>query len=347
MLYIDGSQGEGGGQVVRSSLALSVLTQTPVAIGNIRAGRKQPGLKQQHVTAAAATARICGAEIEGAEVRSRQLVFRPGEVLGGEYQFDVGTAGSVTLVLQTILPALLVADTSTRLVLKGGTHNAWAPPFDFLAKAFLPLVGRMGPRVSVELERPGFYPAGGGVLGVEVEPATRLFGFDLLDRGQVRACRVRSMVAELPIEIGQRECTTIRKKTDWPQKCFQVEEVTNSLGPGNVVMIEFESQNVTEVFTGFGRRGVRAEHVASSVLREAREYLKADVPVGPHLADQLILLLGVSAHQGAGGGSFRTQSLTKHSTTQIELLQQFLNIAIDVTSEARDAVRLQISAPRA
>ena len=220
------------------------------------------------------------------------------------------------------------------------------PLGDFLAKSFLPLVNRMGPRVTAELERPGFYPAGGGRFRVEIESAKNLTGFDLLDRGEVTAKRVRALVAKLPRHIAERECDTIRKKTDWPKKCFQVEEITDSLGPGNVVMIELESQHVTEVFTAFGRQGTRAENVAREVAREARAYLKANVPVGPHLADQLILLLAISAHQRAGGGSFRTQPLTKHSRTQIELLKKFLDITIEVKTEDRDAVRLQCSSKR-
>src|SRR5262245_64635982 len=159
-LHIDGSHGEGGGQIVRTSLALAVVTGRSVAIDNIRAGRKEPGLKRQHLAAGNAAGEICGGRVTGAAVGSRAVTLEPGPVRPGNYHFRVGTAGSATLVLQTVLPALLIADGPSTLVLEGGTHNPWAPPFDFLEKAFLPLVNRMGPHVEVELERHGFYPAG-------------------------------------------------------------------------------------------------------------------------------------------------------------------------------------------
>jgi RNA 3'-terminal phosphate cyclase (ATP) len=161
MLTIDGSQSEGGGQVLRSSLALSLVTGRPFAIENIRAGRKKPGLLRQHLTAVLAAAEVSAAEVEGAALASRRLLFRPGRVRAGDYAFRVGTAGSATLVLQTVLPALLLAEGESTLTLEGGTHNPMAPPVDFLENAYLPLVNRLGPRVKVQLVRPGFYPAGG------------------------------------------------------------------------------------------------------------------------------------------------------------------------------------------
>ena len=205
MLTIDGSQGEGGGQVLRSALALSLVTGRPFAIENIRAGRKKPGLLRQHLTAVLAAAEVGRAEVEGATMGSRHLVFRPSGVRSGNYAFRVGTAGSATLVLQTVLPALLLAEGESNLTLEGGTHNPFAPPVDFLVNAYLPLVNRLGPRVEVRLIRPGFYPAGGGEFTVRVQPARQLGRLALVDRGQIVARRVRVLLGHLPRHIAERE----------------------------------------------------------------------------------------------------------------------------------------------
>lgn len=333
-IHIDGSQGEGGGQIVRSSLALALVTGRPVTIDNIRAGRDKPGLKRQHVAAVRAAAQICGGSVTGAEISSRSLSFEPQAVRAGQYRFSIGTAGSATLVLQTVLPALLIADGTSQLTLEGGTHNQWAPPFDFLQDAFLPLVNRMGPRVTAKLERHGFYPAGGGRFTVTIEPCAALAGFRLLQPGPLVARRVRALVANLPMHIAEREVKTALRKLAWDDQWGVLEEV-DAHGPGNVVMVEVRREHVTEVFTAFGRLGKKAEHVADEVVEETLAYLQSDAPVGPHLADQLMLPLGISAWQSGDtgrrrGGSFTTTPLTDHSTTHLEVLRQFLDIDIRV-----------------
>jgi RNA 3'-terminal phosphate cyclase (ATP) len=354
-IVIDGAHGEGGGQILRSSLALSLVTQRPIRIVNIRAGRSRPGLARQHLTAVTAATDISRAQVTGAAIGSRELIFSPGPVSCGEYTFRVGTAGSTTLVLQTVLPALLLASGPSTLILEGGTHNPWAPPFDFLAAAYLPLINRMGPQVAVELERPGFYPAGGGRFRVQITPATHLAGFDLLERGDITSRQARVMIARLPLHIAQRELDTIRRRLDWSTEECTVEEVS-SLGPGNVILIRLDSAQITELFCSFGREGVKAEIVAQEAVKEVRDYLKANVPVGPYLADQLLLPLGISAwksppaepnvpQRAAGfqrGGTFRTESLTGHSTTHAELLRQFLGISVEIAPETAHTCRVQI-----
>jgi RNA 3'-terminal phosphate cyclase (ATP) len=228
------------------------------------------------------------------------------------------------------------------LKLTGGTHNPFAPPYDFLASAYLPLINRMGPHVQAELIRPGFYPSGGGQIHVRVRPADRLVGFDLLQRGDIVGRHVRAMVANLPTHIAQRECQTIGRESGWADSCFEVRTVAGSRGPGNAVIVEVESTHVTEVFTGFGRRGVRAEKVAMDTWHQTQEYLAASVPVGRHLADQLLLPLAVAAHQG-GSGSFRTMALSRHSTTHIEVLRRFLDVSINVDQTAPDIVLVQLT----
>ncbi|HZL36037.1 MAG TPA: RNA 3'-terminal phosphate cyclase [Tepidisphaeraceae bacterium] len=198
LILIDGSQGEGGGQILRSALALSMLTGKPFRIENIRANRNKPGLMRQHLTAVNAAAAVCSANVSGAAIGSRELAFEPGAVRAGEYTFSVGSAGSTTLVLQTVLPPLLVAAGRSTLALEGGTHNIHAPPVDFLEYAFLPLVNRMGPRVSVTLERAGFYPAGGGRILAAIEPAEKLSPISILERGEIHHRMAKAICAGLP-----------------------------------------------------------------------------------------------------------------------------------------------------
>jgi RNA 3'-terminal phosphate cyclase (ATP) len=326
MLTIDGSQGEGGGQVLRSSLALSLVTGTPFRITNIRAARKKSGLMRQHLTAVRAAADVGGAQLSGAGIGSKKLTFEPKGVRPGEYHFSIGTAGSTTLVLQTVLPALLTASGASELTLEGGTHNMQAPPFDFLERTFLPLVNRMGPRIKARLERPGFYPAGGGKIVVSIKPSETLIGLDLPERGEVKRRHARAIVAKLPRHIAEREVSVMARELDWPTECLEIEEVRTSKGPGNVVMIGIECEHLTEVFTGFGQRGVSAENVASEVVSEAREYLDSGVPVGRHLADQLLLPLALSTN----GGAYRTLRPSRHTQTHVEVLRLFLNVDIAV-----------------
>lgn len=329
-IRIDGAHGEGGGQMVRSSLALALVTGQPVLIENIRARRKKPGLQRQHLTAVTAAAEIGRARIEGAEIGSSRLVFEPHEVRPGDYHFDVGSAGSTGLVLETILPALVLAAGPSRVTLEGGTHNPLAPPFEFLAHAYLPLVERLGPRVTALLERPGFYPAGGGRATVSIQPAERLAGLELLDRGPTLDRQVRAVVANLPRHIAQRECHTILGLSGWNPGQFRAEEARGARGPGNVVLIELHSQHVTEVFAAFGQRGVPAERVASLAWSEAADYLRSGAPVGPHLADQLMLPLAIAAGLYGATSVYRTMPLTPHSTTHLDLVQRFLKISAQV-----------------
>ncbi|MEO8494294.1 MAG: RNA 3'-terminal phosphate cyclase [Planctomycetota bacterium] len=341
MITIDGSQGEGGGQIVRSSLALSLVTGRPVTIEKVRAGRKKPGLLRQHSTAVRAAAEISDARTEGAEIGSKRFVFEPGEVKVGEYRFSVGSAGSTTLVFQTVLPALIFAAGTSSIEIEGGTHNPFAPPFDYLAKVYLPLLRKLGPIVEPGDCRPGFYPAGGGSFRMRIAGCQQLKSLELLERGKLVRRAVRALVANLPRHIAERECKLIARKTDWEAKCFRCEEVKGSPGPGNVVMIELEFEHVTELFIAFGEVGKKAERVANEVLQSARKYLAAGVPVGPYLADQLLLPMGIAAHHGQPC-AYRTGPLTQHAITHIDILHRFLDIEIDV-EEAGDerTVRLR------
>ncbi len=341
MIIIDGSQGEGGGQILRSALALSLVTGQPFRIEKIRAGRKKPGLMRQHLTAVEAAVAIGSAKVDGARIGSLQLAFAPMSVKAGNYHFSVGTAGSCTLVLQTILPALLTADAPSEIVLEGGTHNPYAPPFDFLVRAFLPLIGRMGPKVSANLQRPGFFPAGGGKFTVSIEPVADLKRLDLLERGTILKQSARAMVSRLPAQIAERELKVVRDRLGWDKECCVVEAVDSSPGPGNVLCVELESEQCTEVFTGFGELGVSAEKVARDTVRQVEEYLAANVPVGHYLADQLLLPMAL-----AGGGSFRTLAPSRHMTTNAEVIRLFLPVDVEMMQHAPNDWEIRVEKRR-
>lgn len=326
---IDGGQGEGGGQVLRTSLSLSMVTGQPFEIDNIRAGRERPGLLRQHLTAVQAAAEVCGATVEGAALGSTRLAFTPGAVRAGEYQFSVGTAGSATLVLQTVLPALMLADGPSRLTLEGGTHNPAAPPFDFLERTFLPVLARMGPRVTVALERYGFYPAGGGRFTAEIQPVERLAPLALGERSAVTGRRAIGLVANLPAHIAEREITTAIQRLEWPAEARAMLGTRNSNGPGNALMLEVETAEVTEIFTVFGEMGVTAEQVGRRAAGLVRVYLQSTAAAGPHLADQLLLPLAL-----AGAGEFTAVALDGHATTNMEVIGQFLPVRFVVENQA-------------
>jgi RNA 3'-terminal phosphate cyclase (ATP) len=335
-ITIDGSAGEGGGQILRTALALSLVTGRPFRIDGIRAGRKKPGLMRQHLTAVRGAAEVSGARVSGGELGSRTLSFEPSPVRGGDYRLAVGTAGSATLVLQTVLPALLLAREPSRLILEGGTHNPYAPPFDFLAKTFLPILRRMGASVEATLETYGFYPAGGGRFTVAIEPCAALGRLSLLERGETQV-HARALVASLAETIAKRELSIVRERLNLERERCRVETVDNSIGPGNVLMIVIESASVCEVVTGFGEKSVSAEKVASDACDEAQAYIAAGVPVGNHLADQLLIPMAL-----AGGGSFRTLKATRHTVTNADVIRRFLDVPIAIEHEGADIYRVNI-----
>lgn len=338
MITIDGSQGEGGGQILRTSLALSLVTGQPFRLEKIRAGRQKPGLLRQHLTAVEAAKTVGAAEVFGAAMESQTLEYRPGVVTPGNHRFAVGTAGSATLVLQTVLPPLLTANGVSTLTLEGGTHNPFAPPFDFLERCFVPLVRRMGPTIGLELRRPGFYPAGGGKFHARIEPVKRLARFDLLERGAIRRRQARAIISKLPAEVAEHELAVVREQLGWQEEECSVEIVENPVGPGNALLLEIGCEHVTAVFTSFGERGRSAEEVAREATQAAKTWLDAEVPVDEHLADQLLLPLAL-----AGGGAFRTDKPSLHSTTNAAMIQRFLPVEIHFEQETEAVWRIVVT----
>lgn len=323
-LAIDGAAGEGGGQILRSALALSTALGVPFVIRDIRANRDRPGLMRQHLTAVQAAVAIASAQCDGASVGSRELRFLPGAVIPGSHRFAVGTAGSTTLVLQAILPPLLVADAPSELVIEGGTHARWAPPFEFLARAFVPALERSGARIEATLERHGFYPAGGGVLRVRVEPTAEPRGFAMHERGGIVRRAVEITIAKLPGSIARRELEVLRTKLGWDASPAAIRTVNDSIGPGNAIILDIESEHAREICCTLGEHGKRAESVAADAVDLAREYLAAQVPVGRHLADQLMVPMAVLAARTGSACGFTTMALSRHARTNSDIVAAFL-----------------------
>jgi len=330
MLTIDGSLGEGGGQILRTSLALSVITGTPVRIENIRARRPKPGLQRQHLMAVRAAARVGNAELTGDALNSREITFAPQGITPGDHHFAIGSAGSATLVLQTVIPPLLLASEPSTVVIAGGTHNPLAPPIEFLRDCLLPQLRAIGAHVDLHLERHGFYPAGGGTLVAQIQPLAVAKPLDLRERGKPRSRRADCLVANLATHIAEREAETVKNKLRWSADDCHV-GVVEADGPGNVVLITLGYEHVTEVVASFGGLRISAEQVAARAAQQARRYLEADAPVGEHLADQMLLPLAIAA-----GGSFRTLAPTDHTTTNAAIIARFLGEVVTLREVARD-----------
>jgi RNA 3'-terminal phosphate cyclase (ATP) len=336
MIIIDGSEGEGGGQVLRYACALGLLTGTPFTIENIRGGREKPGLMRQHVTAIEAACVIGGAECSGLAVGSNSIGFRPGSVTPGDYHFAVGTAGSTGLVLQTILVPLMMADAPSHLVIEGGTHAMAAPPFEFIERTLLPVLGRMGPSVSARLVRHGFFPRGGGRIEVDILPAP-LKPIECIERGAAGAVEATAVVAGIPFDVAQRELKAARKiLADWPEEAFVTRQLPADQGPGNALLVEARFDHVTEIVSAFGKLGIPAERLATTAARRMAGYLASRAFAGPYLQDQLLLPMAI-----AGGGAFTTVKLSEHSRTAAALIERFTGSRFRVSvDENRHLVEL-------
>jgi RNA 3'-terminal phosphate cyclase (ATP) len=339
VLHVDGAYGEGGGQVVRTALALSALAGMDVRLEGIRAGRERPGLRAQHLTAVRAVAEVCGAATERAEIGSRVLVFRPGAPpQPGQYRWEVGTAGAVSLVFQSVLWPLALAAGPSQVTLVGGTHVAWSPPLDYVQQVYLPALDRLAaqPLASVRIDRWGWYPRGGGIVYADIGGCARLCPLQLTDRGSLRGISVLSAASNLPDHVRQRQAAradTLLRKRGIKSRV----EIANppSPGPGTVVFLLAEYENVRAGFTGYGRLRKPAEKVADEACKAYWRYHKRKQPVDAHLADQLLLPLAL-AHRSPGSGSSRygAESVTRHLLTQAWLIRQFLpQVCIEVAGD--------------
>lgn len=337
MIIINGADGEGGGQVLRTALSLSLITGKPFRIEGIRAKRNKPGLLRQHLTAVNASTEIGEAAVEGATLGSATLTFIPRVLRSGDYHVAIGTAGSTMLVLQTVLLPLALAGGESTMKIEGGTHNPSAPPFDFMENAFLPLLRKMGASIELELIRPGFYPAGGGEIRVRITPASKLLRLDIAERGEIVKRFARAVVANLPYSIAEREVKAVAAELEWSEDCLQAHTLTGSIGPGNAVSVTVQSTHVTDVFTAFGERGLSAEKVGLLAAKQTRRYINSGAAVGEHLADQLLLPMAVGA-----GGSFTTIPLSTHAATNIEVIRKFVDVEFSSDQVSHGVVRVTV-----
>ena len=341
MITIDGSEGEGGGQILRTSLALSALTGTPVHIERIRARRPKPGLQRQHLVAVQAAARVCGGYLEGAELNSCELTFTPQtqpdlQFTGGTYEFDIGTAGSTTLVLQTILPILLQADGPSTVIIRGGTHNGMSPPVEFLRDSFLPVLQRLGIHVEITLERHGFYPAGGGAIRAIIQPWVRRAALELLERGKAIDRHAEVLLANLPAHVASREAMALKHALHWSHAEVTEREVV-AHGPGNAVLAHLRYAHVTACMSAIGEQRKSAEHVAEECAKQVRRYLDGDAPVCEHLADQLLLPLALGA-----GGRFRTCQPSAHARTNAAVIARFFGEVVTFSEDTGGAWLVEV-----
>lgn len=330
MIIIDGSQGEGGGQIFRTSLTLAMCLGQSVRIENIRGKRKRPGLLRQHLTCLRAAKEICSASVTGDEIGSPVVTFKPQEVKSGQYRFAIGSAGSTSLVFQAVLMPLLLAKGETELCLEGGTHNGMAPSFDFIQHCFIPVLNKMGFRVEASLEQYGFYPAGGGLWRVRIYPAKHIQPLVLDKVGKVLNKQAFATSARIPSHVTERELQQITKQCDLPEDHLH-QQLVSSQGPGNIVSLRVTTSEITEVFESIGERDVSAERVANRAIKEMNRYLKAAVPVSEYLADQLILPMAL-----CGGGQFRTLKPSQHLLTNIDLVRAMTGVKITVAENGKD-----------
>jgi RNA 3'-terminal phosphate cyclase (ATP) len=322
-LEIDGSQGEGGGQILRTSLSLAMLTGKTIHLKKIRAGRAKPGLMRQHLVCVSAAQAMCSAFVEGAELGAQALTFVPNSLLPGQYHFDIGSAGSTMLVLQTVLPAMLQMSSACAISLIGGTHNPLAPSAHFFRDSFLPQLHAMGANVQFDLDAVGLFPAGGGKVRLATDPDDmHLQQLILLERQGAPSFSAEAIVADVPEHVAQRELICVREhgRAEVPtlaMGALRARSVSDT-GPGNVLDLSLRYDNVCAHFTAFGSRRQSAEDVARAAYAQMRQFLHSDAVVEEHLADQLLLPMAL-----ARGGEFLTGEPSEHLRTNAQVIEQF------------------------
>ncbi|PKF33232.1 RNA 3'-terminal phosphate cyclase [Acinetobacter proteolyticus] len=322
-IQIDGSQGEGGGQILRTALALSMITGQAFELINIRAGRKKPGLMRQHLVCVEASLQISQAYVEGAELHSQRLYFAPQHVQSGKYQFQIGSAGSTTLVLQTLLPALLLQNQASNLTISGGTHNPLAPTADFIEHCFLPALEKLGIEVEFKLNKAGFFPIGAGEIQIKIQPWQHRNKLNLLDRGTLQSTEAFAAVLNLSEEaqIAQRELATLNKrlKLDTQQQ-FHL----NGISQGNTMYVKVAYTHHFQLFTALGEMRKSAEQIANHLAEQVKQYIESNAAVDEYLADQLLLPLALGH-----GGEFTAQCISEHTRTQAAMIEKFIDCEIE------------------
>lgn len=349
LVEIDGSHGEGGGQILRSALSLSLMTGRPFRMSRVRAQRAKPGLMRQHLACVVAAQQVSGAKVRGAELGSTELEFHPGPLVAGEYAIEIGSAGSTTLVAQSLLPAFIAKRVAARLVIHGGTHNPMAPPFSAIEHVVAPLMRKMGVPIDATLRRPGFAPMGGGiievVLGVREHATTPLV---LDERGPLESVTLEALTVSLPDDIARRELDVLRARLRAALGDVSITE--RHLSPsknhwqvssvGNAVAVMLHFAHHTEEVSMLGERRLSAERVAAIVADKALAFLAHGEPVGEHLQDQLPILLTATR-----GGRYRTTAPTDHLVSQLDLIPRFTGRPIEVRVDPGEAGGVSITIP--
>ncbi|NLI73184.1 MAG: RNA 3'-phosphate cyclase [Euryarchaeota archaeon] len=325
MLKIDGAFGEGGGQILRSSVALSALTGKDIEIVNIRSKRTRSGLAAQHLTAVRGVAELCSASLKGDELGSTSLKFSPREVLGGEYEFNVGTAGSVTLVLQACMLAALHADGPVTMTIKGGTNVRMSPPVDHYQNVLLPLLEKMHVDVDLEILHRGFYPQGGGSVTATFMPPRAVMPLKILERGHPRGITATSFVQNLPEHIAQRMEHAVRKSL-LGESITANRQFSSGSSSGAGIYLSAKFDNTILGADALGERGIPAERVGEDAAERIKDELEGDGTLDVHTADQLLPYMALAT----GPSSFKVRELSSHLTTQIWLLPQFLPVEIEL-----------------
>jgi RNA 3'-terminal phosphate cyclase (ATP) len=346
VVYLDGSYGEGGGQLVRTAVSLAALTGIPIRIDNVRARRPKPGLSAQHVTAVRAAAEICQAKVGAMDLGSRAFTFEPtAHPQPGYYRWDIGTAGAITLLYQAVLWPLAFANGPSEVTLVGGTHVEWSPPANYVQEIYLPLLGPLTgavesgqPFATLRVERWGWYPRGGGVARGTVQGNGLLRGLSLKERGSLRSVRVLSATSNLPAHIGQRQADRadflIRKRGIEPR--VEIVEAPSG-GQGTVVFVLVEYQHVRAGFTSYGRIRKPAEKVAEEACQAFFRYHERRQPIDEHLGDQLLLPLAVVCHtqqDSLSQSEYAVESVTQHLVTQAWVIGHFFpNVQIEIQGQ--------------
>jgi RNA 3'-terminal phosphate cyclase (ATP) len=343
IIRIDGSYGEGGGQILRTSLTLSCILGRPVEIINIRRARTKPGLQPQHLTAVKAAATISHAQVLGAELSSTALRFSPGVIAGGDYFFDVseekGSAGSTSLVLQTVLQPLCFAGRPSTVTVIGGTHVPWSPSFHYLKNVFLPMLSFIGVSPDLDIEKWGWYPIGGGKVIARIIPGKELKPVVIPDRGKPVRVTGTSAISNLPRDIGVRQRDQALKMLSQRGVAADIDIVgAPSPGKGTLIFILAEFENISAGFDALGAIGKRAEEVADEACRALFEYKDTNGALDPHLADQIIPY----AAFGKGTSEFTTSRVTQHLLTNIWVVKQFLDIDIRVEGREGEVGKIRV-----
>ena len=336
MKIIDGSQGEGGGQILRSTLALSMCTGTPVRIENIRAGRRKTGLLRQHLACVRASKEITNAKVIGDELGSSIVEFRPGVIKAATYDFAIGSAGSTSLLFQTVLPALLMADAESVVSFSGGTHNDLAPSFDFIKHCFIPALASINLDIKAELNAYGFMPNGGGKWTATIQPIKGMTALDMMSIGKIQSRQAVVTQSGVSRSVAERELGRIKKKLQWADGDLRINQV-DSIGPGNVVSLRVSDGHINEVIDVVGAKQLTAERVAGRAIASMKRYLKSGAAVGEYLCDQLLLPLALG-----NGGRFTTVEPSLHTKTNIDVIKEFIDCDIDINEVSDDLFEINI-----